>query len=107
MDRWITLTQIKYMDQEGKEVRLPVCEFDSYSLSTRRDHGNAHSEKLANRPESTVYLWALSHHARELKRTLTGVAVLAILRSKTNAFRPSTILIEQYRPPIGKYIIGI
>jgi hypothetical protein len=35
-----------------------------------------------------------------------AVAVLAILRSKTNAFPLSTVVIEQYRPPIDKYIIG-
>jgi len=36
----------------------------------------------------------------------TAVAVLAILHSKVSAFPPSTVIIEQYRPPIGKYIIG-
>jgi hypothetical protein len=35
-----------------------------------------------------------------------AVAVLAIIRSKTNAFPLSTIIIEQYRPPIDKFIIG-
>lgn len=35
-----------------------------------------------------------------------AVAVLAILQSKTNAFAPSTVVIEQYRPPIDKFIIG-
>lgn len=36
-----------------------------------------------------------------------AVAVLAIIRSKTNAFPLSTIIIEQYRPPIDKFIIGM
>ena len=35
-----------------------------------------------------------------------AVAVLAMIRSKTNAFPLSTVVIEQYRPPIDKYIIG-
>ena len=35
-----------------------------------------------------------------------GVAILAILRSKTNAFPVSTVVIEQYRPPTGTFIIG-
>jgi len=70
--KWITLTQIKYVDQEGKE-RLWECA----ERKTRKSSG------------------------------VDGVAVLAILRSKTNAFRPSTIVIEQYRPPIGKYIIEL
>lgn len=34
------------------------------------------------------------------------MAVLAILRSKTNAFPLSTVIVEQYRPPIDKFIIG-
>jgi hypothetical protein len=36
----------------------------------------------------------------------SAVAVLAILRSKTKAFPLSTVVIEQYRPPIDKFIIG-
>jgi ADP-ribose pyrophosphatase len=35
-----------------------------------------------------------------------AVAVLAMVRSKTNAFPLSTVVIEQYRPPIDKFIIG-
>ena len=34
------------------------------------------------------------------------MAVLAILRSKSNAFPPSTVIIEQYRPPVDAYVIG-
>lgn len=37
----------------------------------------------------------------------SAVAVLAILQSKTNAFPLSTVVIEQYRPPIDKFIIGV
>src|ERR1700683_326603 len=37
---------------------------------------------------------------------LVAVAVLAMIRSKTNAFPLSTVVIEQYRPPIDKFIIG-
>lgn len=37
----------------------------------------------------------------------SAVAVLAIIKSKTGAFPPSTVVIEQYRPPIDKYVIGM
>jgi hypothetical protein len=37
---------------------------------------------------------------------MLAVAVLAMIRSKTNAFPLSTVVIEQYRPPIDKFIIG-
>lgn len=35
-----------------------------------------------------------------------AVAIFAILRSKTNSFPLSTVIIEQYRPPIDKFIVG-
>jgi hypothetical protein len=31
---------------------------------------------------------------------------LTILKSKKNTFPPSTVVIEQYRPPIDKYVVG-
>ena len=37
---------------------------------------------------------------------IPAVAILAILRSESNAFPPSTVIIEQYRPPVDKYVIG-
>ncbi|KAF9239626.1 hypothetical protein BU15DRAFT_87935 [Melanogaster broomeanus] len=46
---------------------------------------------------------------RKVVEGFTGkdaVAVVAILKSKTNAFPLSTVVIEQYRPPIDKLIIG-
>ena len=35
-----------------------------------------------------------------------AVTILSIIRSEKGSFPPSTIIIEQYRPPIGKFIIG-
>lgn len=35
-----------------------------------------------------------------------AVAILALIRSEKNSFPPSTVIIEQYRAPIGKFIIG-
>ncbi|KAF8635119.1 hypothetical protein AX17_004031 [Amanita inopinata Kibby_2008] len=37
----------------------------------------------------------------------TPVAILPILRSQTNAFALSTVIIEQYRPPIDRCVIGL
>jgi len=34
-----------------------------------------------------------------------AVAIFAILKSKTNAFPLSTIILEQYRPPLDKHVI--
>ena len=36
-----------------------------------------------------------------------AVAILAIIRSRANAFNLSTVLVEQYRPPINKVVIGM
>jgi ADP-ribose pyrophosphatase len=37
---------------------------------------------------------------------IDAVAVLAILTSTNPSFPLSTIIIEQYRPPVGAYVIG-
>ena len=37
----------------------------------------------------------------------SAVAILALLRSETNAFKPSTVIIEQFRPPVGKFVVGM
>ncbi|KIY43886.1 hypothetical protein FISHEDRAFT_52611 [Fistulina hepatica ATCC 64428] len=36
-----------------------------------------------------------------------AVSIFAIIRSPKNAFPPSTVVIEQYRPPMNKFIIGL
>lgn len=36
-----------------------------------------------------------------------AVAILAILHSNKKGFKPSTVIIEQYRPPIEKYVIEL
>ena len=36
----------------------------------------------------------------------TAVAILALIRSKTRAFPLSTVIVEQYRPPFGKFVVG-
>ncbi|KAF9782911.1 NUDIX hydrolase domain-like protein [Thelephora terrestris] len=48
--------------------------------------------------------------AQRTTRKATGidaVAIFALIRSKTNAFPLSTIIIEQYRPPVGKFVVGL
>ena len=38
--------------------------------------------------------------------TALAVAILAVIKSSKNSFPPSTVIIEQYRPPIDRFIIG-
>ncbi|KAG8988682.1 hypothetical protein FRB94_002990 [Tulasnella sp. JGI-2019a] len=39
------------------------------------------------------------------KGEIDAVAILALLHSKKKGFKTSTVIIEQYRPPIEKYVI--
>ncbi|KAF8797854.1 hypothetical protein BYT27DRAFT_7124212 [Phlegmacium glaucopus] len=50
--------------------------------------------------------WEFAERKTRKSSGVDAVAVLAILRSKTDAFPVSTVVIEQYRPPVGKFIIG-
>jgi len=52
-------------------------------------------------------VWEVADRPTRGKSGIDAVAVLALIRSKTNAFPLSTVIIEQYRPPIGKFIIEL
>ncbi|KAF8236466.1 hypothetical protein L208DRAFT_1251613 [Tricholoma matsutake] len=52
-------------------------------------------------------LWECAERKTRKSSGVDGVAVLALLRSETNAFPVSTVVIEQYRPPIDKFVIGL
>jgi len=57
--------------------------------------------------EGTERSWEFAERTTRKSSGIDGVAVVAILRSKTNAFPVSTVVIEQYRPPIGSFIIEL
>jgi len=57
--------------------------------------------------EGKERLWECAERKTRKSSGVDAVAVLALLRSKTNAFPVSTVVIEQYRPPINKYIIEL
>ncbi|CEL57920.1 putative Nudix hydrolase P35G2,12 OS=Schizosaccharomyces pombe (strain 972 / ATCC 24843) GN=SPBP35G2.12 PE=3 SV=1 [Rhizoctonia solani AG-1 IB] len=38
---------------------------------------------------------------------IDAVAILAVLRSESKSFKPSTVIIEQYRPPVGAYVVEL
>ncbi|KIL00641.1 hypothetical protein PAXRUDRAFT_681968 [Paxillus rubicundulus Ve08.2h10] len=80
------------------------------------------TEPLENSRSKFVTLTKISYQDEEGKQRVwecaerkvvkghTGkdaVAILAILKSKTDAFPLSTVIIEQYRPPIDKLVIGL
>ncbi|THG99034.1 hypothetical protein EW026_g3237 [Hermanssonia centrifuga] len=58
-------------------------------------------------PKGTERLWESAERKTRGSSGIDAVAVLAILRSETNAFPPSTVIIEQYRPPVDAFAIEL
>jgi len=58
-------------------------------------------------PDGKERLWECAERKTRGSSGVDAVAVLAMVRSKTNAFPLSTVVIEQYRPPIDKFIIEL
>ncbi|EDR11028.1 uncharacterized protein LACBIDRAFT_316136 [Laccaria bicolor S238N-H82] len=52
-------------------------------------------------------LWECAERKTRRSTGIDAVAILALLRSKANAFPLSIVIIEQYRPPIDKFIIEL
>jgi hypothetical protein len=82
-----------------------MCNPLSAEHNNLRDHGNMLSGKPASQSGLMVQFLPPPRF-RIIIEVFIGVAVVAILRSKTNAFPVSTVVIEQYRPPAGNFIIG-
>ncbi|EIW60685.1 ADP-ribose diphosphatase [Trametes versicolor FP-101664 SS1] len=51
--------------------------------------------------------WEFAERPTRASSGIDAVAILALLRSESNAFPPSTIIIEQFRPPVGHYVIEL
>ncbi|KAG8745728.1 hypothetical protein FRC10_007208 [Ceratobasidium sp. 414] len=51
--------------------------------------------------------WEVASRKTRSGGGIDAVAVLAILKSESETFRPSTIIIEQYRPPVGAFVVGL
>ncbi|KAF9070334.1 NUDIX hydrolase domain-like protein [Rhodocollybia butyracea] len=57
--------------------------------------------------EGKERLWEVAQRKTRKSSGIDAVAILAILKSKTNDFPPSIVVVEQYRPPIDKYIVEL
>ncbi|EKM55789.1 uncharacterized protein PHACADRAFT_57095, partial [Phanerochaete carnosa HHB-10118-sp] len=57
-------------------------------------------------PTGKERVWESAERTTRGSSGIDAVAVLAILRSETNKFPTSTVIVEQYRPPVGKYVVG-
>lgn len=49
--------------------------------------------------------WESAQRTTRKASGIDAVVIFALIRSKTNAFPLSTVLVEQYRPPIGKVVV--
>ncbi|KAJ3742003.1 NUDIX hydrolase domain-like protein [Lentinula detonsa] len=52
-------------------------------------------------------LWEVAQRKTRKTSGIDAVAILAILKSRTNSFPPSTVVVEQYRPPIDRFIVEL
>ncbi|KAF9050803.1 hypothetical protein BDZ89DRAFT_1057227 [Hymenopellis radicata] len=52
-------------------------------------------------------VWECAERKTRKSTGVDAVAIFAMIRSKTNAFPLSTVVIEQYRPPIDAFIIEL
>ncbi|KAI9440596.1 NUDIX hydrolase domain-like protein [Lactarius indigo] len=92
--KWVSLKKINWQDQKGRK-RV-------WEAADRRTRGNSGIDgNLSLTPNLS------SWRSKFVPSRPTAVAVLALIRSKTHAFPISTVIIEQYRPPIGKFIIEL
>ena len=117
--RFVGLTKIHYQDQDGRKVREDSRRTDLNATPPHSASGNAPNAKsYPDTPEKTVC--RPPHRSRSRSRArcppprprrplipATAVAIFAILKSKTGAFPLSTVILEQYRPPLGKHVIGM
>lgn len=58
-------------------------------------------------PTGKERVWESAERTTRGSSGIDAVAVLAILRSETNKFPTSTVIIEQYRPPVAKYVVEL
>jgi len=52
-------------------------------------------------------VWEAADRRTRGSSGVDAVAILALIRSKTRAFPLSTVIIEQYRPPVGKFVVEL
>jgi len=50
-------------------------------------------------------VWESAERTTRKATGLDAVAIFTVIRSKTGAFPLSTIIVEQYRPPVGKFVV--
>jgi len=52
-------------------------------------------------------VWEAADRRTRGSSGIDAVEILAFIRSKTHAFPLSTVIVEQYRPPVGKFVVEL
>ncbi|KAF7796788.1 hypothetical protein EIP86_007972 [Pleurotus ostreatoroseus] len=58
-------------------------------------------------PDGKQRAWESAERKTRGSSGIDAVAILAILRSESNAFPPSTVIVEQFRPPVDSYVVEL
>ncbi|KAH9901660.1 NUDIX hydrolase domain-like protein [Cubamyces lactineus] len=58
-------------------------------------------------PTGKERLWEFAERPTRPSSGIDAVAILALLRSESDKFPPSTIIIEQFRPPVDRHVVGL
>ncbi|KAI0332070.1 hypothetical protein GY45DRAFT_1321362 [Cubamyces sp. BRFM 1775] len=58
-------------------------------------------------PMGKERLWEFAERPTRPSSGIDAVAILALLRSESGKFPPSTIIIEQFRPPVDRYVVEL
>ncbi|KAF5324590.1 hypothetical protein D9611_004452 [Ephemerocybe angulata] len=79
----------------------------SQELSTSDARWITLKKLLYTDPEGKERAWEMAERKTRSSSGIDAVAIFALLRSRKGTFPPSTVVIEQYRPPIDKVVIGL
>ncbi|GJE97053.1 NUDIX hydrolase [Phanerochaete sordida] len=58
-------------------------------------------------PTGKERVWEAAERTTRGSSGIDAVAILAILRSETKKFPTSVVIVEQFRPPVGKYVVEL
>ncbi|EIM80603.1 uncharacterized protein STEHIDRAFT_67475 [Stereum hirsutum FP-91666 SS1] len=88
------------MSQEPKILSTEDMDTkDAKWVSLKKIHWQDHEGKKR--------VWEAAERRTRGSSGVDAVAILALIHSKTKAFPLSTVIIEQYRPPLDKFIVEL
>lgn len=112
--KWTRLKKIDWEDETGRKVsQMPITDHKGWRetggelkgrTSLYREYGKPLNVPLEGRPASMVCMPREETSGSVLTAFWTAVAIVALLDHPSKPL--STVILEQYRPPIGNTCIG-